>query len=58
MGREILTTQEGRKRVIDDIKSTENKDRKIKSLRQFEVYRGNLYTYVYDYLSRVPFSQA
>lgn len=52
MGREILNTQEGRQAVIQDIKSQENKDRKIKSLRQFEVYRGNIYTYVYNYLAR------
>lgn len=52
MGREMLLTQEGRFKVIQDIKSQENIDRKVKSLRQFEVYRGNLYTYVYDYLSR------
>lgn len=48
----ILTTQDGRRKVIQDIKSQENKDRKIKSLRQFEVYRGNIFTYVYNYLAR------
>lgn len=52
MAVEILRTEEGRQQVIQDIKSQENKDRKIKSLRQFEVYRGNIYTYVYNYLSR------
>jgi hypothetical protein len=48
----LLQTQDDRLQVIKDIKSQENKDRKVKSLRQFEVYRGNLYTYVYNYLSR------
>jgi hypothetical protein len=52
MGREILLTPDGRKKVIDDIKSSENKNRRSRSLRQFEVYRGNLYPYVHEYLSR------
>ena len=52
MGIEILNTNEGRRQLVQDIKSQENKDRKIKSLRQFEVYRGNIFTYVYSYLAR------
>lgn len=39
-----------RARIIQDIKSEENKQRKAKSLRQFEIFQDRLHQYVVDYL--------
>lgn len=39
-----------RKKLVDDIKSNENKKRKYESYKQFECYMGRLRTFVLDYL--------
>ncbi|HEY9705674.1 MAG TPA: hypothetical protein V6C58_24760 [Allocoleopsis sp.] len=41
-----------RKFVLDEIKTYENRDRKIKSLIDYEVYNDRIYKYVYDKLAQ------
>ncbi|HEY9700937.1 MAG TPA: hypothetical protein V6C58_00730, partial [Allocoleopsis sp.] len=41
-----------RKIVLDEIKTYENRDRKIKSLIDYEVYNDRIYKYVYDKLAQ------
>lgn len=45
-----LRTPEGRKRVIDEIKGSENLDRKAASFRECEVYNDRLHQYVVEEL--------
>lgn len=46
-----LTSLDTRKQILKDIGSEENKQRKAKSLRDFEVFQGRMHEYVIDYLS-------
>lgn len=43
---------EYRLQVLDGIKSQENKDRKAKSLQEYEIYNGNINQYVEAYLTQ------
>ena len=43
---------EYRKKFLQDIKSDENKQRKAKSLQEYEIYNGNLSQYVQEYLAQ------
>lgn len=46
-----LTNLDYRKSILKEIGSEENKQRKAKSLRDFEVFQGRMHEYVIDYLS-------
>lgn len=48
----MFDTLEQRKKIIDDIKSDENKKRKAKSLQEYEIYNGNINQYVEAYLTQ------
>ena len=48
----MLDTLESRKAIIAEIKSEENKDRKAKSLQEYEIYNGNINQYVEAYLTQ------
>lgn len=41
-----------RKRIIDEIKSNENKQRKAESLKQFEIFHDRQHQYVIEYLRK------
>ncbi len=45
-----LSTQSGRKKIIDEIQSRENQERKAASFKECEVYSGNLHQYVVEEL--------
>lgn len=45
-----LSTQQGRKKLVDHIESQENKNRKARSLRQWEIFNKNQRQYVLEYL--------
>ena len=48
----MLDSLESRKKIIAEIKSEENKDRKAKSLQEYEIYNGNINQYVEAYLTQ------
>lgn len=45
-----LISQEGRKKIVQEIKSTENRERKAASFKESEVYSGRLHQYVVEEL--------
>jgi hypothetical protein len=48
----MFDSLEYRKSIIAEIKSQENKDRKAKSLQEYEIYNGNINQYVEAYLTQ------